>query len=474
MKGILFFLFTLISTTSFSNNIVISNVSYNEISDQLSFTVSWENGFKISGSAFLNDCIWTFVKYAPNGSDVWYPTKILDANITNSTTENFIPTDSTGFAIFANSNGNAGPFDVTLDLDFMIGGFQDFKVFGIELVFIDSGGYEIGDAASMGRFYADGDTTSSWTVTNENAIMRGDGPGQFNQIGSTSSNNLSADFPKGYESHLCMKYKITAKQYVDFLNCLMRGQQENRIASDISGTTITNRYVMSNSPTMIDRNPIKCDADIGTGPITFYLDLDGDDVPNESNDGAHLPLNYLSPNDIMAYLDWIYMRPINEMEYEKLCRGEGMFPVANEYAWGTDTYNSAGSIINPGESTETTSNVGTLVSLFSNLPLRVGYSATPTSGRTDASSTFYGIMDVHNLGEFMLGVNSVNLVRTSYGDGIVDANGNAQVFGWQNNAEYLRTKNNVGPTPISKVKTTINVNARLATMGGRGMKRLQL
>ena len=47
---------------------------------------------------------------------------------------------------------------------------------------------------------------------------------------------------------------------------------------------------MANRSTPAGRNGIKCDADLGTGPITFYMDLDEDDIPNEDNDGASIAL----------------------------------------------------------------------------------------------------------------------------------------------------------------------------------------
>jgi hypothetical protein len=102
---------------------------------------------------------------------------------------------------------------------------------------------------------------------------------------------------------------------------------------------------MANRSTPAGRNGIKCDADLGTGPITFYMDLDEDDIPNEDNDGASIALSYVSISDMLAYLDWSGLRPMTELEFEKLCRGAYIPPIAGEYAWGSDTYNTIIAIV---------------------------------------------------------------------------------------------------------------------------------
>lgn len=118
-----------------------------------------------------------------------------------------------------------------------------------------------------------------------------------------------------------MKYKITAQQYMDFLNCLTRTQQDARTQADLSGTTASNKYVMTNSATVQDRNPIACNVNIGTGPIEFYVDMDDTNAANSINDGANVVLNHMTPSDIIAYMDWSGLRPMTELEYEKNNKG---------------------------------------------------------------------------------------------------------------------------------------------------------
>lgn len=469
------FLLLLGSSNLLANNIEVSNISFNDATNKITFTLSWENSWTNTTNGFYTDAAWIWIKYAPNGSDSWYHANIVDSTAVTGYVQ-FISYDDLGVMIYSLSptENNFGPVELTYELDNLNGGFQDFKVFATEMVYVDEGDYYAGDATSDGRFYQNGDTAQPLLVQSEAPLTRGNQPGQFNQEGSTSGNNISADFPKGWNSSFYMKYKITCKQYIDFLNCLQRGQQKNRIATDINGSNITNRYVMTNTSTVSDRNPIKIDQNVGTGPVRFYLDLDDDDIPNEENDGAHLPLNHITPEDINAYLDWCGLRPMTELEYEKICRGENMSPIAGEYAWGTDTYNDAGNILNDGQSNESTTAVGISVSLYKNTPLRCGYAATVISNRTAAGATFYGIQDIHNLGEYLIGVNSLNYKISSYGDGNVTIFGHADVSDWENDIEILSTENSSAPNPISQSKTSITVDHRSAYMGARGVRRVIL
>ncbi len=477
MKKLITICCFLFSINSYGNGISVSNVNYSSTTNLLSFTITWENSWLFSGNPLLHDAAWIFIKYAPNGGDTWQHAEIIDS-VSLAGYSQYISYDDLGIMIWKNSTGSEtfGPVTLSLNLGPLDGSYQDFKVFATETVFIDQGDFYAGDITSAGRFYQDGNTSTPWLVDSEDAIVRGSGTGEFGQEGVMSGPNINANFPKGHDSFFCMKYKITARQYTDFLNCLTRTQQNTRTQADLSGIVASNKYVMTNTATVQDRNPIACDTDIGTGPIEFYLDMDPSNPPNSSNDGGDVVLNHLSVTDIIAYLDWSGMRPMTELEYEKICRGN-VSAVAGEYAWGTDTWNPSGSITNSGTINESTSNVGILTSLYSTEPLRAGYSATATSGRTESSSAFYGVMDMHNLGEIIYGVGSANFSRFSYGDGNLSAQGNAVVTGWTVSAQLLSTQDPVtgGLEPISQGKNSVASHTiRSAHIGGRGVRRLLL
>jgi len=318
-----------------ANALSVSGVSFNTATNQLSLTITWENSWTyFAPEPDLYDAAWVFVKYAPNGGDSWFHAEILDSVPVQNYFQ-YISYDDLGIMVYKNTEGTGtmGPVQLTLELAPMTGGYQDFKVFATEMVFIDNGDFYAGDAISPGRFYQDGNTTTPWLIDSEDPIMRGNAAGEFNQEGSASSQDISANFPKGYNSFFCMKYKITAQQYTDFLNCLTRNQQNARTNADLAGLTASNKYVMTNTPSVQDRNPIACDVNIGTGAIEFYVDMDASNAPNSSNDGGNVVLNHLTPIDIIAYLDWSGMRPMTELEFEKICRGRDVLAVGfnNKY-----------------------------------------------------------------------------------------------------------------------------------------------
>jgi formylglycine-generating enzyme required for sulfatase activity len=475
MKNILILSLLCCYQFSFGNGINVSNVSFNAPTNEISFDLTWENSFSTSpANPQFFDGAWVFIKYAPNGGDVWHHAPIMDSTPITGVSL-YISYDDLGIMVYDVSphSGTFGPHTLTLELGTLLGAYQDFKVFALEMIYIAQGSFYAGDGSSGGRFYQ-GNVNDPWYITSENAITRGPGPTQFDQEGQVSAQDLSADFPKGYNAIWTMKYKITAEQYIDFLNCLTRQQQENRVQSDIRGATVTNRYVMTNTSTPVGRNPIVCDVNIGNGPVTFYADLDNTNPPNAVNDGANIALPHMSVKDILAYMDWSGLRPMTELEFEKLCRGTDMPVVPGEYGWGTATFNAAGAITNGGTTTESTSNVSILSSLFKSDPLRVGYAATATSSRTQAGGTFFGVMDIHNLGEFMMGVKSTAFVKSSYGDGTLDGNGEADVTDWVTGAELLGNGSASAPEAISKGKTVLPLTSRSAVMGARGVRRLLL
>ena len=135
---------------------------------------------------------------------------------------------------------------------------------------------------------------------------------------------------------------------------------------------------------------------------------------------------------------------MTELEFEKACRGD-QAAVANEYAWGTaDRATSAYTLSNEGSADEgIATNYSTVVGNLSvsatnsniNGPLRVGiFSANGSnSGRVTAGSTYYGIMEMSgNLREHAVTLgNSTGRAFTGLcGDGILDANGDADVTNW--------------------------------------------
>ena len=96
-----------------------------------------------------------------------------------------------------------------------------------------------------------------------------------------------------------MKYEISNQQFLDFLNCLTRTQQNTRTFVDISGTSVHEDldYVLVGTGPK-NRHSIQCATTLpASGPITMFLDKNDDDV---TGDGEYIALNYLNWEDSKA------------------------------------------------------------------------------------------------------------------------------------------------------------------------------
>jgi formylglycine-generating enzyme required for sulfatase activity len=339
-------------------------------------------------------------------------------------------------------------------------------VFGIEMVLVPGGPFWVGDGISEGTFRQGADAVP-FQVTATGAVLKAstsgccdegeiknagiwvDGDGGVSRSAATET-DMNPDYPTGYKGFYCMKYEITQGQYRDFLNTLTRTQQNARTDSDIEVATIVNRYVMSNSNSIKNRNGLRCDAALPlTGAIEIYCDLDGDGIKNQSNDGEWIACNFLNWGDGAAYLDWGGLRPLTEMEYEKACRGPN-YPVPGEYAWGTtDIVSDYFLISDEGSGQEgilSGFNLDNGHALHSNLsllsgPCRVGIfpSNELNSGRVSSGAGYYGALDLSgNLFERPLTIGSVNgrFYEGNHGDGAIGSLGDSDVLNWPNSFAY--------------------------------------
>jgi hypothetical protein len=129
-----------------------------------------------------------------------------------------------------------------------------------------------------------------------------------------------------------------------------------------------------------------------------------------------------SMEDYYTYADWSGLRPLTELEYEKMCRGTdrtgvapgiAVYPVNGEYAWGESaglsSFSTTASLTNDGTVSEgivsPTSSILN-IALISTGPVRCGIFAAknPTSNqRRLTGASYYGVMELTgNLEEFVL------------------------------------------------------------------------
>jgi formylglycine-generating enzyme required for sulfatase activity len=474
------------------------------------FNVTWQNSWRIDPDRW--DAAWVFVKYR-TASGVWQHANLSNtghvapggSTITTGLVAPASPFNTTtnpGVGVFihrsAEGSGTFTANNVQLLWNYGASGIlmadvEEIRVFAIEMVHVPQGAF----AAGSGGTENDAFTLTTINTANATTAPGGTGSlgGQAGGFPTGQTAPTSASWPNGFNAFYCMKYELSQQQYVDFLNTLTRTQQNTRTGTDISGTAITNRYVMSNSSTLITRDGIRCDATlpISPAPVTFYCDLNGNGTGGEATDGKEIACNYLSWGDLTAYLDWSGLRPMTELEFEKACRGT-ITPVANEYPWGTTgiatnvyTLANAGAT-NEGIATNFSTTLGNAVYNSTNGtpggPKRVGIFAAngSNSGRASAGASYYGIMELGgNQWERPVTIGNVEgrAFTGLHGNGALAADGNpdgaawpapASAIGagfrggaWIDAATYMRVSDRVGAALADSV--------RGGNTGGRGARR---
>jgi hypothetical protein len=264
---------------------------------------------------------------------------------------------------------------------------------------------------------------------------------------------LPASYPNGFNNFYCMKYEVSQEQYVEFLNALTVTQQANRTFA-----VALNAYqgpAAGGLASPQSRNGVKCKvASFGTMAGEYGCDLNNDGTFNDANvDGRFTAMNFISCNDVFAYLDWSGLRPMTELEFEKACRGP-LNAVAGEFAWGTAAMTAATNIVGTGAEAETATPASANANYGNNLPaaiagpLRCGVFATATSIRTAAGSSYYGIMELTgNVWEDVVGLGTVagRSYTGLHGDGKLNDAGDADVNNWPgiNANNSLTTPNGV-------------------------------
>lgn len=437
MKKIFLFLICLNIVSCFANNISITNLRLTGQDTAQGFTfiefdLSWENSWRTDTGMSNRDAAWVFAKFRTANGDwqhAWLNNaghfapagSSIDAGLLEPSLP-FNPSVNPGLGVFIcrNSNGNGTLIlnKVRLKWNYGSNGLPhnsiiDVRIFAVEMVFVPQGSFDLGSGGKgISEFFQYPDTSLSYKITSEAAVEVGTVNGYLyyaqGTYGGDQSGPVPDSFPKGYNAFYCMKYEISQKQYVDFLNNLNQAQANNR------KTTFAG----------------------------YRYGITGDSVGYYTTSYPWVACNYLSWADITAYLDWAGLRPMTEFEFEKACRGAApAFP--KEYAWGNFnlhaspyTLNNAGSVnefvTNPAAFPVGNSSYNVTDGSIDG-PLRTGIFATNSSTRVESGATFYGIMDMSgNLWERTVTIgHSVGRAFTGKsGNGLLDINGDADVANW--------------------------------------------
>lgn len=470
-------LFLLFVINANANNVEITGTSVS--GNDITFNISWENSWNANVAPANWDAVWVFVKFQDCNTRLWAHTNLSTSAGDHSAASPLqVDTVADGRGVFirrsALGGGNISATSITLRMTGLGAGPYNFKVFGIEMVNVPQGNFEIGDGTSSSTFNSINVTATSQSGGITSATIGGGGP------------TVPATFPMGYNSFYCMKYEISQLQYVEFLNSLTFSQQQTRIATD--PTAATGTYVTFGNYAYRNGIVIETPGNNAAIPAVFGCDATNG-VINNVNDGQSVAMANLSWADLAAYLDWAALRPMTELEFEKVCRGT-MPRVAGEYPWGDTTINAYNSTtvlngLQPTEVANTVLNGRCAVALNSGSPiygpLKVGVFATATSGRSSAGASYYGAMEMGgNLWERTVSVGNAAGVtfNGTLGDGTLTAIGNANQATWpsittatgigQRGGEYVSPTVYVRTSDRTFASTT---NAdRNYTFGGRGVR----
>ena len=463
-----------------ANNLSINNVELNGQNTTSHFTkirfdISWENSWRVTSGPSNWDATWVFAKYRLKSQTTWNHATLNWVDGTGSNDGHTVPSGATISSSNDNGSGGAkGVFiyhssafsqssvsynSVKLRWNYGVDGLSDgdsveICIFGIEMVYIPQGSFYVGSGGSeYNAIYEYPTTSNPYQITSENAITVGTSSSNLyyaadNGYAGDQSGPIPASFPKGYQAFYCMKYEISQSQYVSFLNKL-----DNTQATTRAYTSGGYRNGISGSP------------------------------GNYTSSNPYVSCNYLSWGDVVAYLDWAGLRPMTELEYEKVGRGT-QASVAGEYSWGNTTISGATSISNSGLTNEIPGNSGAncIYNFASGVqgPMRVGCCAQSGTTRQQAGAGYYGNLDLsgsvlehvvtvgHTSGRSFTGVN---------GDGVLNSSGDADVSGWPTSSgagagfrggSYYHAASHSRLSDRSQAVYTSN--SRYDSSGGRGVR----
>lgn len=490
---------------SHANNVSITNISAPS-STTIQFDISWGNSWFAGAPSNNWDAVWIFVK-TQNCSPTASPWVHADVSITSSdhsVTGGILQVetvaDGKGVFLRRSALGSGSIPTATVVLRFS-GTYTvistNYEVIGIEMVQVPQGAFSVGDGSTTGtqsnNSFGASNTTTPATIANENLLVAN--ALRNSAFNPTQHNQISAAFPKGFNAFYCMKYEISQQQYITFLNLLDFNQQINRTAVAPSSAIGTAALAPASGD---NRNSIEiATSGIAFGtPAIYGNDLNANNVYNEATDGGNIACNYLSWDDLKAYLDWAALRPMTELEFEKANRGLNASVLA-EYAWGTATINQAisNSLTNAGQATEVSTSTADGLSAHNGGvsavlgPLRVGFAATASTFRTGAGASYYGILDLSgNVWEqafhcgYVIGpsVLASPLFTGALGNGLLDANGAADATNWGGvassivrggNWESVAQRARVSDRNMNTAASVFPENTtRISRTGGRGVR----
>ncbi len=458
--------------TARAANLRISNVHLRPLSETnayIHFDISWEHSWR--WERINHDAAWVFIKLQAPATEAdpyppWRHVPLAGSGINparyrkgaGTAIDMIVPDDRMGLFIRRAQEGT-GTLAVTnagVIWDFAAMGLQEtnavnIRVFGVEMVYVAEGPFWVGSGAPIGTGatqetnpFTDGawqdsgsPTSFPFRITSEDALEIGPEPGKLWATGAIDvAGTLPAEFPKGYRAFYCMKYEVTQAQYVDFLNSLSRAHQQRFVRTTAFEV---GKYAMEGGDTMANRNGIRTMAvPDAPAPAIFGCDFNGNMIFNEEGDGQDLAMNFMDAWFNSSIADWMALRWITELEFEKAARGP-LQPVPGEFAWGTTNIVKTilTAIVNDGRGNATATAGNCSFGAGGANLVRAGLWAMsdPPTTREQAGASYWGIMELSgNVSERVVSLGFPTgygrLYTGLHGDGELSSAGWGNVDNW--------------------------------------------
>ncbi len=412
-------------------NVTLGNSNAAEQYRMITFDIDWAYSWRSSRSPNNWDAAWVFVKYQVSGGEWKHATLSTVSGEHHSPQGATIDASADGKGIYIyrgeDGSGRFSASGVSLRWNYGLDIGADnaavnVRVFGLEMVYIPQGSFYAGDnGTSYAALTKGSKDRRPWHITSEDAIEVTDTASDGYYYISTKDFDrhewnvsedetgtkftIPAEFPKGFRAIYCMKYELTQQQYADFLNTL-------------TGKQASNRYDRANY------NQFGYTISESNGSY--------------STTHPYRACGFLSPADGFAYADWAGLRPMSELEFEKICRGSGNPPINGEYAWGS-TYCKNAASVNGSESDRKHLTAIGATSYYKEgnylpqFPLNAGIFFEVGKSRERCGAAFYGVLDMSgNLNETCVSIgNQYGRVFTYLnGDGELSPDGFANESAW--------------------------------------------
>ena len=428
------------ATTVRANYVLLQNVHTSQQDTvnntvRVVFDLSWQNSWRTSAAPANHDAVWVFVKYRVGTEGNWQHATLTGGQAVSGSLLEVTGDGLGAYVSRADEGSGTANFDgLYLSWGYGADGVEDYdlisiKVYALEMVYIPEASYALGSGGDR-EYYpflqvpASGDSLP-YPVSSEAAITVGQAAGNLaygrgtGGGGGDEQGPIPADFPKGYAAFYCLKYEVSQKQYTEFFNVLTPGQMTALDLTDAAG---------KNSQDVVHRNGLSYNS----SNRTMFAEQ------------PHVSLNYVSPARAWAYLDWAGLRPMTELEFEKVARG-GEAAVPDEFAWGStklhqtayvleSTTLDSESITNPGNGTGNALYLSTQPAADPG-PARVGLAASAlyNKNREEVGMGYYGVAGLSgNVAELVVTVGDATgrAYTGLHGDGALPESGAADVTAW--------------------------------------------